>query len=339
MAEGKVADIIVERLIKKIEEEKRLPWQRPFVSACMNWYSKTEYRGINRLLLDGGEYITPNQLQNYNEKHFGAEDKFHFWFEKGTKYYIIVFYSKYDKKLTGGDKVEVLTKGIPAKLIGKIFFKDGEPYRRSWLLRYYRVYNIKNIHDKDGNTLEPRIGTSIIETYTPAEEIVQKYCAGSGVQIQDDGGSKCYYQETGFLGPDDCVHTPIKSYFVSTETYYRTLFHELVHSTGTTQRFNRDCFKKYSQNKGERSREELIAEVGSLLLASEAGFKEDTEWVTNSDNYIVGWIRWMADNVNEVVNGMLAAEKAKQYILDGGVMPNKSKEDANEEELNSTHID
>ena len=94
MAVSKVAEIVTDRLIRKINEKKRLPWQQPYVQPCINWYSKTEYRGINRMLLMGGEYITVNQLKKLNE-----DKGTNFWFDKGTPSEIVVFYSPVEKKL------------------------------------------------------------------------------------------------------------------------------------------------------------------------------------------------------------------------------------------------
>lgn len=324
MATSKVAEIVVERLIKKINEQKRLPWQKPYIQPCINWFSRTEYRGINRVLLGGGEFITPNQLKKYNEQH-----KTKFWFDKGTPYEIVVFYSKTEKKLDKDKAEEIRKNGISAKDVGKIFEDaDGNLVRRSWILKYYMVYNIEHIVDREtGAKLEPHLGVSIIEKHTTAEEIINKYTSGSGVKIFEDSKDCPYYTHV-----TDSVHTPLKKYFKGSEEYYRVVFHELTHSTGIESRLNRECFKKYHQGRKERSKEELIAEMGAILLASECGFK-DEHLDDNSDVYISSWCSWMKDNPNEVLNGMLASEKAKQLILDGGVLPT-----SDEAELTETKI-
>lgn len=351
-----VQDIVVEKLIARIEADKKLPWQKPFQSACMNWFSKREYLGINRFLLEGGEYLTPNQLEQYN-----AKEKTTFWFEKGTPYEIVVFYTKYEKKITDAQANEILKQPNGFKLIR---LTEKGWVRLAWVLKYYRVYNIKFIRDivnpevkenykngvykkrylekakkfvleldkygdpifEDGVTkddiakLEPKLGNTVIEEHTPADQIVDKYITptGVGIKISNDGA---YYTHT-----TDAVYLPPKNYFKSTEAYYRVLFHELTHSTGITERLNRSCFHQYHQGSTERSKEELIAEIGSLLLASEAGFREDTELADNSINYVAGWCSWMRENKAEVLNGMLAAEKAKDFILNGGVVVNSGTE-------------
>lgn len=348
-----VQTIVVDRLIKKINEEKRLPWQKPFQSASMNWYSKHEYMGINKLLLTGGEYITPNQLKLHN-----TSKKTNFWFESGTPSEIVVFYSKYEKKISDAEAQKILKQPNGFRLVKPT---DKGWVKVSWVLKYHRVYSIRYIRDiintdikgnpdlksgvykkesiekngkvkfrlildangdpifEDGVTendivkLESKLGTTIVEEHVPADLIVDRYCSATrvGVKLSTDGA---YYTHL-----TDNVYLPSKKNFKSTEAYYRVLFHELTHSTGITTRLNRQCFHDYHQGSKERSKEELIAEVGSLLLASEAGFREDTELAQNSENYIAGWCSWMKDNKSEVLNGMLAAEKAKNFILSGGV--------------------
>lgn len=304
MGEFNVAQMIVDRLIAKIESDGRLPWQQPFKSSCMNWYTEKEYMGVNKILLEGGEYITVNQLKEYNQKM-----KTDYWFEKGTPQEIIVFYNKSDKKLTS----EQVSKHREKFGNHGLIVIDGETYRRNWFLRYYRVININNIKDKDGNMLPSKIASGeIVEEHTPSNEIVDTYVKATGVGLKASN-SGAYYQ-----GSTDSVYMQQRSTFASTEAYYRVLFHELIHSTGIKTRLARSCYEKYHQGSKERSKEELIAEIGGLLLASEAGFREDTEWAENSLSYVAGWCSWMRENPNEVIAGMTAAEKAKNYILSGG---------------------
>lgn len=372
-----VQEIIVERLIQKIEQEGVLPWQKPFHGASMNWYSRHEYTGINKILLDAGEYITSNQLEQYNKKT-GKN----FWFEKGTPSDVVVFYTSYKKKISDEEAAKLIDKGYS----NLVRVENGVTVRIYWVLRYYRVYNIKYIrHIKntklledpkfadgifekevttvesgtnkkkkkyklvlkggepvlkegvskdDFEVLEPNIGNTVIEEHTPSEDIIRNYMEGTGVKLEHKGNSAYYTPLT------DTVVVPPKSNFISTEAYWRTLFHEFVHSTGIKTRLNRACFEKYHNTNIERSKEELIAEVGALLLASEAGFRDDSYLAKNSENYIAGWCNWMRGNPNEVVTGFFAAEKAKNYILSGGKVidasstrsvdnPEQRQEDAN----------
>lgn len=305
-----VQDIIVERLLKKIENDKVLPWQKPFAFASINWSTEKEYIGINKFLLDGGEYITPKQLETYNKKM-----ETNYWFEKGTPYELVVYYGPTFKPLTDKQQEDIEKKGINSMYYSKLKRSGNELLIQSWILRYYTVYNIKYIKDKEGNQLPSKLGRIFEERITAPDEIMRKYCEGTGVKVIEKAIDQAYYTEK-----DDIVVLPEMQYFNSNEAYYRVLFHELSHSTGIESRLNRECFKKYHAKKEERSREELIAEVGSLLLSSEAGFREDTDLAKNSENYITSWVKWMKENAHEVVLGMQQAEKVKNYILNGGML-------------------
>lgn len=310
-----VSEIVVDRLIQKIQSEQRLPWQKPFYVPSMNWYSQREYTGINRFLLGGGEFITFKQLMMYNAK---KGTKFSV---KGVPWEIVVFYTVQEKIISEETAQRYIERGFG----DYVYELDDKWLLKRWILRYYRVFNILDIPpDEYGNRLEPRIGREIFEVYTPAEEIVKTYIQNSKVKIipSPDGGA--WYSHK-----IDAVAIPDPRYFKSSEAYYRTLFHELIHSTGVEWRLNRPCFKEYHNGLQERSREELIAEIGSLLLATEAGFRDDSFWANNSLEYIRDWCEWMKEHKKEVLNGMLAAEKAKNYIMSGGVT----------EKASSVHVD
>lgn len=59
------------------------------------------------------------------------------------------------------------------------------------------------------------------------------------------GDQRAFYH-TG----DDYVNMPKQETFVSSERYYGTLFHELVHATGHSERLNR---KELPEQKGAKS--------------------------------------------------------------------------------------
>lgn len=300
-----VAEIVVERLIEKIDADGGvLPWHKPFQGNCMNWFTRKEYKGVNKILLGGGEYMTPTQITNYNKANNET-----YWFEKGTPWDIVVFYSVTEKKITAQQAQDEIAKGFGRNIKQK---EDGSFVKESWVLRYFRVYNIGYIKNKEGKGLEPHIGNSIEEINEDAEKVVDEYLERSGVKVNEGFEGSAYYRDSV-----DAVFLPKRTSFDDTEAFYRVLFHELIHSTGVSKRLNRQCFAEYHEGRKERSKEELIAEVGGLLLASECGFREDTKWADNSVNYVAGWCSWMKNNPNEVMQGMMNAEKAKEYILSG----------------------
>ncbi|MDZ4406266.1 zincin-like metallopeptidase domain-containing protein [Prosthecobacter sp.] len=59
--------------------------------------------------------------------------------------------------------------------------------------------------------------------------------------------------------------------FESSETYYLTLFHGLIHATGHESRLNRKTLVEHDEFGGKvYSQEELVVEMGSTFLGLEA---------------------------------------------------------------------
>ena len=302
-----VAEIICERLVNKIKENNRLPWERTFLPVRpMNYISHKQYRGINRLLLqDCYAWITAKQIYDYNgrtepRRTFSVIDK--------DNFSISFFFRIEERELTKKEH-EAYLNGQRIKYLCED--ENGDLIIKRPMTRYKTVYPVTNVADKDGNPLPDLSEIKALNDgaeVPEADEVVKKYLESSGVKVLHDAAySPCYNEGL------DAVKMTNKELFTTVEEYYRTLFHELTHSTGTKNRLNRSCFEKY-YNKQERSREELVAEMGSLLLGTECGFTDEFS-VNNSDNYILSWIKWIQSNPQEVIWGMSQAEKAVDFIL------------------------
>lgn len=310
---SKVADIIVDKIIEKIEHEKILPWNKPFLEVCINYISGKPYRGINRLLLDGGEWITINQLKAYNK----SNDTDYYYISKcdtddletqdRRKPHMIIYFGE---KLTeiSEDDYNKLKQNDWSKRV--VFTKDGKFYKRSYFLRYYTVVNIMFCIDSNGNSLPSRMSGKE-ETWgnLDSEQVVSDYCERTGVRIFENSNSGCYYSNL-----DDAVHLTPRNHFENSEYFERVRFHELIHSTGVSSRLNRKCFELYNKTKEIRSVEEVIAELGSLLLSTEVGLRGEQE-VDNSESYIASWISWIRDNKDAIITATFQAEKAKDFVL------------------------
>lgn len=301
----RVQDIIIDRILSLVAQTNRLPWQYPFCQDSINWFTEKPYRGINRILLGGGEWITRNQLLQYNKANDTS-----FWFPKGVESHFVVFYNVTRKELTREQYEEAMKSAIRRVNVTE---ENGKYFERRFVLRYYTVYPISCLVDKEGNHLPTKLNNgTLIEYFVQPEEIISAYMKRTGVQLEETQGIATAYYSLDC----DVVRTPLRRQFKSTEAYYRTLFHEFVHSTGIESRLNRQCLKNYTQGKVIRSKEEVVAEVGAMILASECNFKEDL-WQRNSEEYVAGWIEWIGDNKAQLINGMYAAEKAVNYILEG----------------------
>src|SRR5690625_1565478 len=117
MMSQKVYEIITSEIIKKLEEGT-VPWKVPWNNGLpVNWVTQKPYRGINLLLLEGGEYATFKQIKDAGGK-----------VKKGAKSQLVVFW-----KLIEVNKDEQETEDEENE-------NEAKEYRP--LLRYYRVFNI-----------------------------------------------------------------------------------------------------------------------------------------------------------------------------------------------------
>ena len=97
------------------------------------------------------------------------------------------------------------------------------------LLRYYSVFNVAQCAGVEAPTIvQPEREHSPIQT---AETIVSRM--QKRPTIEHDSRQACY------VPPTDTVRMPRPEVFESATAYYATLFHELTHSTGHSNRLNR----------------------------------------------------------------------------------------------------
>lgn len=135
----KIYEMITNQIIEKLEEGT-VPWKKPFKSGvAVNWVTQKPYRGINTMLLDGGEYATFKQIKDAGGK-----------IKKGEKSQIVVFW----KWLEIEDKEKEEEKTIP-------------------FLRYYRVFEIGS--QVEGLKPKREYKTYIHDPIEKAEKIKASY--------------------------------------------------------------------------------------------------------------------------------------------------------------------
>ena len=127
----------------------------------------------------------------------------------------------------------------------------------------------------------------------------------------DNGGNRAYYRPSTHH-----VQMPMLEQFKTSDDYYKTMYHELIHSTGHESILNRSGITSRSAHFGSQqySKEELIAEIGAMMLVSKTGL-HPTDDVTNSQAYINGWCKHLKDNKKEVMMAASQSVKAVKYIL------------------------
>ena len=129
------------------------------------------------------------------------------------------------------------------------------------------------------------------------------------------GGSSAFY-----VPSKHHVQMPKQETFITSDDYYKVLFHELVHSTGHDTILKR--LDKVAAFGGDAySKEELVAEIGSQFLVGLTGIQpKDDE--TNSQAYINGWCKKLTDHPKMALSAANKAMKAVDFITgEGAVAP------------------
>ncbi|MED5363292.1 MAG: zincin-like metallopeptidase domain-containing protein, partial [Bacteroidota bacterium] len=125
------------------------------------------------------------------------------------------------------------------------------------------------------------------------------------------GGSRaCYTPATDTINmpnADAFVDTPDAT---ATQSFYSTLLHEHVHWTGHESRLDR--LKSKGKFTSDYAYEELIAELGSVILAVQLGL--EVQPTPDHAKYINTWLTGLKDEPRALVRAMSDASKAVAYL-------------------------
>jgi antirestriction protein ArdC len=270
------ADTLIAQL-----ESGTVPWRKPWVSVGMprNLVSQKEYRGINVFLLAMQNQVSPFWLTFKQANQLGGSV---LKGEKGTQ---IMFWkpTQWTKKNAAGD----------------------EESRNGMVCRGYTVFNISQCNPELAEKLGLNAPQAPVEDLPTAEAIWANYANRPEYKDAD----KAFYRPS-----TDTLHMPLRSAFAEQREFYSTLFHEMIHSTGSTKRLNRDGIAHLdSFGSQQYSAEELIAEFGSAMLCAVSGIQPSV--VENQAAYIKCWLeRLKGDNAQMLIRAISAAQKACDHI-------------------------
>lgn len=322
---------ITDTIIKSVKASKG-KWKKEWSSNTLNhaiflrptsYATKKPYRGINVIMLKIGNplavfknpyFLTKQQIQEKKAKLK----------PKAEPYPIVYFTYLYkfeheqkEKELTTYKKQEMLehlkANGYDSKhfdILVKII-----P-----ILKEYIVYNgndVEGIDFKlDNLTAIEKAKLGYIppkkerkeDQRNPMAELIIKNFPKNSAKIRH-GADGAYYSPA-----TDIVSMPDYKDFYTSESYYSTLFHEMIHSTGHQKRLNRPLKNKFGSV--EYAKEELIAEFGAVFLSAQAGILWKTQ--KNHASYLKNWLlnlQFMGQDNTLLMRGASEAQKAVDYLL------------------------
>ena len=273
-----VYTIVTDRIIELLKQGT-IPWKKPWVEAGIpqNLISRRVYRGLNVMLLASLGY-EQNYFLTYSQiKELGASVK------KDEKSYPVVYWNWVEPKQEEGEILN--TKKYP-------------------FLRYYNVYNVAQCTDIPPEKIP--VVTRQTHPIAACEHIIESMPTKPKITQKEN---KAYYNPLL-----DFINMPKMGTFTSDESYYATLFHELIHSTGHLTRLNRKGLLEMTEFGSQPySFEELVAEIGACYLESLTGIAE--KQIDNNAAYISGWLEKLENDDHFIVLASSQAQKAVDYIL------------------------
>ena len=185
----------------------------------------------------------------------------------------------------------------------------GEPVEKRFSLKTYKVFNIAQCEGiEPRNPAEP-IEESEFNPVAEAQAIIDNWSAKP--KIVNKPQNRAFYRPA-----TDVVTMPMPQRFCDADSYYKTLFHELVHSTGHESRLNRKGVAGGSFfGDATYSAEELVAESGAMILSGIANLNPK-DGDTNSQAYINGWVKGVEETpAKAIVSALTQSAKAVDFIL------------------------
>lgn len=283
---------IAEKLIKVLENDDIdvNNWNKGFI-GFHNPTTNKEYTGKNIIIL-----MLSQMLSNYSDNRyltFNQIKKLGLKLKKGSKGTCLNYVNTYRKDLKRNLTREELND---VELLREL-------ERKGLLQSYKKYFTVFNGDDIEGLEEIKDIKVEITNDID-----INAIASNIGVLVKNQAINTAHYNLD-----DDCIYMPRLSQLTSSyEHYLKTFFHELTHATGHKSRLNRNL-ENYGLDSDLHSTEELIAELGSIILAKYFNVNVDEKLYNNSLIYIKGWLGFIEDD-KKVDMLAAAVEQAIQAV-------------------------
>ena len=301
-----------EMLIQQLKEMQESNWERPWILANKTGLPKNingrPYSGGNilMLLMDTAMsgYTMPVYMTYRQAEAAGT------YIRKGSKGFPISHVETYIKDKDG--------KRITQEQYDKMDKESREQCSVRKFRNYFRVFNVDQTALRETN---PERYEALLKEYTQSKlELKDDQDMYRNVELDymlKNGTWHCPIRtipsdEAYYVKNSDSITVPLKTQFVDGESFYTTLLHEMVHSTGHEDRLDRDLSGRMGSP--SYAREELVAELGASLAAIQLGI--DKHIKDESKQYIKSWLDAMEESPEFLMSVIGDAGKAVNMITD-----------------------
>lgn len=338
------AEKVTAKVIDRMEADNLLPWSSQWYGQDLGTYTiipmprnfetGKAYKGGNTFTLLGEcrksiWWMTFKQALRMAVKHARAngrsisERKVTRKTKAGKSYTKVTFWDDdADAPFRGGvrkkEKGTLLVKWIFTWLDadGKEV-PEGDPraVKKTAYMGEFHVFNQEQIDGVDFPAPAPpkkeEVEKRKVAAIAAAEKVIEGYKNPPTLSImaRRAGQSPCYSP------PRDTVEMPLMEQFKDAASFYKVLFHEFIHSTGSKDRLARAGIVDFdSFGSDQYAAEELIAELGACFLSMVTGCWGEAQ-LDNSAAYIKGWSTKLKDDPKLYTRASGLAQKAAEHIL------------------------
>ena len=317
-SEDKALDLFAEMMIEKIEGIQK-DWKKPwFTEGALQWPRNLhgrEYNGMNAFMLllhcekEGYKiprFCTFDCVQKLNKSGKDGEELPRVSVLRGEKSFPVM--------LTTFTCIHKETKEkIKYDDYKKLSDEEKKMYNVYPKMQVFRVFNVAQTNLREARPemwekLERESGLAKIEhgehfSFAPADAMIKDNLWICPIKPQHQ--DKAYYS----ISKNEIV-VPEKEQFKDGESFYGTLFHEMTHSTGAEGVLDR--IKPTAFGSAEYAREELVAELGSALIAQRYGMSKHIK--EDSCAYLKGWLDELKESPQFIKTTLLDVKRATSMI-------------------------
>lgn len=320
-AEDKALDLFAEMMIERIETISK-DWSKPWITeGSLGWpknLSGREYNGMNALMLllhcEKNGYKIPRfctfdcvqRLNKPTEKQAkeGVELP-RVVVNRGEKSFPVM--------LTTFTCIHKETKEkIKYDDYKRLSDEEKKMYNVYPKMQVFRVFNVSQtnlqearpeIWNKLANGDAVKLDESEKMSFEPMDVMIRdnRWICPIKPMHQD----KAYFSIT-----KNEIVVPEKAQFKNGESYYGTLWHEMTHSTGIEGQLDR--IKPTAFGSDEYAREELVAELGSALVAQRYGMSKALK--EESCAYLKSWLEQLKESPQFIKTTLLDVKKATSLV-------------------------
>jgi antirestriction protein ArdC len=304
--QDKIYTMVTEQIMDALKNGT-VPWRKPWTAAGYlptSMSSRKPYRGVNVFLL-----AMKAMAEGWGSPFWGTYDHIaeaagmvKVWGPRGMKW---TSPDGTPRGVRAGEKSTIVIFWKKIMVDDKNSPGDKKPI---FMLRYYRVFNACQADGLPERFFPSQDASDgAVNVLESAETIVKGYLANGGPELIKVAGDEAHYQ-----GITDMVTMPKDEQFPTAGQRYAATFHELTHSTGHADRLNRPGITEFDHfGSGKYAQEELVAEMGSAMLAGVCGIDSQ---IGNSAAYIENWLGALGRDHKLVIKAAAQAQRAADLI-------------------------